>query len=421
MIIGKVDHSLIQISSILLCMLPFALLTGPFFPDLFISLISLIFLYICFKNRDFSYFKNNFFYVFILFYIICLLSSYLSSNPDIAFRSSTVYLRFGIFSLACFFILEKNNKALKLFTIIFLISFLYAISDGFYQYFFETSILVNIENIPSRLHLPFNDEALMGNYIARLFPLLLATLLITFEPNRTFLIGIMTLLIIVDVLVFISGERTALGLMTIATLMIIFFISKFRIIRIMTLLISICIMSLIAIYDPDVKERNIERTMQEIGLDNNSENIYLFSEIHEGHFISAWKIFKNNPVIGSGPNSFRRICNESEYYVNNYSCSTHPHNTFIQILAEVGLMGFMYLVFIITFIFREFFLHTKSIILNRKRYLSDEKVCILITISLSIFPFLPTLNFFNNWINIIYYLPVGFYLYISNLKKYDKS
>ena len=48
----------------------------------------------------------------------------------------------------------------------------------------------------------------------------------------------------------------------------------------------------------------------------------------------------------------------------------------------------------------------------------DHMACLIICFFLTFFPFLPTLNFFNNWINIIYYLPLGFYLY-ENYKNRD--
>ena len=89
--------------------------------------------------------------------------------------------------------------------------------------------------------------------------------------------------------------------------------------------------------------------------------------------------------------------------------------------SELGVAGFIYLLFVSLFIVREFILHLKSILFNYERHLSDEKVCILIAVSLTVFPFLPTLNFFNNWINIIYYFPIGIYLYLSNREKYDSS
>ena len=33
---------------------------------------------------------------------------------------------------------------------------------------------------------------------------------------------------------------------------------------------------------------------------------------------------------------------------------------------------------------------------------------------LSLFPFIPTSNFYNNWLNVIYYLPVCFIIYNQN-------
>jgi hypothetical protein len=39
--------------------------------------------------------------------------------------------------------------------------------------------------------------------------------------------------------------------------------------------------------------------------------------------------------------------------------------------------------------------------------------CFIITL----WPFTPTGNFFGNWLNIIYYLPAGFFLYSINNRK----
>jgi hypothetical protein len=37
---------------------------------------------------------------------------------------------------------------------------------------------------------------------------------------------------------------------------------------------------------------------------------------------------------------------------------------------------------------------------------------------ISLFPFIPSGNFFNGWLNIVYYLPLGFYLnYKKNINK----
>ena len=41
----------------------------------------------------------------------------------------------------------------------------------------------------------------------------------------------------------------------------------------------------------------------------------------------------------------------------------------------------------------------------------DAKICLFIAMFLTLWPLIPTANFFNNWINIIYFLPIGFYLF----------
>ena len=52
-------------------------------------------------------------------------------------------------------------------------------------------------------------------------------------------------------------------------------------------------------------------------LNSTSGNLSLFSERHEYHFITALNIFKKNILFGSGPNSFRFVCDKPEYSVRN--------------------------------------------------------------------------------------------------------
>ena len=80
--------------------------------------------------------------------------------------------------------------------------------------------------------------------------------------------------------------------------------------------------------------------------------IRIFSETHQAHYETAIKMFKDKPLIGHGPKTFfRKICNQEQYYVL-YGCSTHPHNTYLQLLSETGLIGFIPIFsFLFTFYF----------------------------------------------------------------------
>ena len=55
----------IEVSCLLLCLFPAALVAGPLIAELFLIIINLTFLYLILKNKDFKYFKS---YLF-LFYL----------------------------------------------------------------------------------------------------------------------------------------------------------------------------------------------------------------------------------------------------------------------------------------------------------------------------------------------------------------
>ena len=109
----------------LLYLLPIALITGPFLPDLIVVTCSILFLIDTFRYKLFSYYNNEFFKFFLIFFILINLSSLFSDNL-ISFKYSLSYIRYGVFSIFLFFILKKfpNFKFNFSLIIIFVFSFL---------------------------------------------------------------------------------------------------------------------------------------------------------------------------------------------------------------------------------------------------------------------------------------------------------
>ena len=95
----------------------------------------------------------------------------------------------------------------------------------------------------------------------------------------------------------------------------------------------------------------------------------------------------------------------------SYGCNTHPHNNYFQLLAETGLLGFIFIILIFFYFIKElFYLVRKN---NESFNVYTAKISLVIIIIINLWPFIPTMNFFGNWINIFYFLPLGFYLNLT--------
>jgi hypothetical protein len=73
---------------------------------------------------------------------------------------------------------------------------------------------------------------------------------------------------------------------------------------------------------------------------------------------------------------------------------------------------------IFLFISYTFVLNFYYICFKKKQFLTDEAICLLSFYFMTLFPLLPSGNFFNNWLSIIIYYPLGFLLFIIKSKKY---
>tara|TARA_B100001093_G_C26772503_1_gene990848 strand:- start:311 stop:1540 length:1230 start_codon:yes stop_codon:yes gene_type:complete len=399
---------LITIQSFLFYCIPIGLLTGPFIPDLFLSFIGLIFIYITFTEKKWQYFNNNFFLLFFIFYIYLLFTSLISDHALYSLKNSFFYFRFGLFALATWFLINEKEHFIKIFSITFSITFLITIFSGYYQFINSINIF-GFTGQENRLTLLLNDKLILGGYLARLSPLMIGLLFLNIRnKNEALFYSIISIIIIV--LIFLTGERTSIIISIGSAIFILLISHRFRYVGAIVLFLSTIIITLILLNSQNLMKRNIIFTLEQTNVLNYfkamENKLVLFSPQHQSHFITAYRMFEAKPIFGHGAETFRLICQEDKFQYDTISCSTHPHNTYIQLLSEIGIVGMIPILIIIFHLINRIRLNFSSSLYR----LSDYEIFLIATIAITLWPIAPTQNFFNNWINIIYYLPVGFYL-----------
>ena len=106
----------------------------------------------------------------------------------------------------------------------------------------------------------------MGSYLSRLFPLLFALFVAKKNKKKIDFFIVSIIFILVDVLIFLSGERVAFVLLNLSTIFIIVLISQYKILRLVTFLISILIVSFLITNNSNLYKRYVQNPAESMGL-----------------------------------------------------------------------------------------------------------------------------------------------------------
>ena len=404
---------------------PLSFILGIVVAEIF-ALIFLLFLVFNFNQR------KNFFDKKII--ILTLFSIYIAFNAmfqitDDLKYSSFFHLRYLLFSLAIFLFFEKYSKENLNEKIVHI--FLFALSillfDSLFQFIFGFNVLGN-EIIAQRISSFFGDELILGSYLVRVLPILIWYIYyFKINLNEKKLLYIFFFAAYFSV-VYLSGERTSIALFLIFFFLTIIFIKELRKLFIRSFIIFLVFAISIIFFDygkSNVTYRVFNKTYQQVFQDEKKDNVNkvildksktskvkIFSTDHQGHLILAKKLFFDNLVIGAGPKGFRHYCRKINYDSEVGICSTHPHNILAQISSELGIIGLIFFSIFFIFLVKTFFE------INFVRTKNNHHYAFLVVslgIFINLFPFLPSGNFFNNWISLFIYFNLG--LYLVSIKK----
>ncbi len=420
-----------QLEYFLVLLLPLTAVFSIFILELILIILTFSFLWRTILNFEKKYFFNKFFIIFTIFNLYLLLNFFLSEkNENFDYLFVFFYFRYGLYVISIYYFLDKieNLEINFLKSIIFIISIL--IFDSFFQFYVGHNLIGHEIIDGNRVSSFFGEESILGSYIIKIVPFLYLFLIKNFNNKNLYII--FSLIILANIVVFISGERAAFFLIVLMNLYFIVMDKNLRIAKILLISASFIFITITFLNSNNIQQRYL-KTFKELVKSKNLnikdehaiENVnneildrnlligdyYIISPSHNNYFITSIRMFKDNKIFGHGPKSFRYKCKDEKYAINIWSCSTHPHNYYIQLLAELGLLGFSipFLVFI--------FFSFKSLILLFSKNKNSIKICCYAFIIINLWPLTTTGNFFNNWLSIMIYLPFSFYLF--NMQKYD--
>ena len=125
--------------------------------------------------------------------------------------------------------------------------------------------------------------------------------------------------------------------------------------------------------------------------------------------LSGVEAFKSAPIFGIGPGNFRDMCLDIVAGRTGFACHPHPHNFYVQILGETGLVGFVFgCIFIGSTVWACFAASLKS---RRNVFVATAWV-----IPFGLFwPIASTADFYGQWNNIFLWSAVSLALVCRNI------
>ena len=379
---------------IFISLLPLTIIIGPSISLISILLIIIIFLPKFFSKDIFKVYTSKVCALLFVLYLYLILNTLTSSDPFSGIFRNLGFLRFlllfvGINSF--FFSKSNGNNVFIFWTIIFSIF----IIDVFIERFSGTNIMgfgaetahgINQTRVVSF----FKDEAIAGAFINGFIFVVMGYLIMT-SKNKSFIFVITTLFFISSlVAVLLTGERSNTIKAFIGFIIFLFFLDfiKFKI-RLFFLFFLTGLLTIIILSSDYLKLRYIGQFYKFLSSKETREKSFEYN-IYIELYKSGFEVFKNHPLLGVGAKNYRIETCKKNTQDSNYVCNTHPHQIYVELLAEHGIFGFILILSIYFFLI---FRILKQIIISRNHIQIGSFIYILV----NFIPLLPSGSFFSDF------------------------
>ncbi len=377
-----------------------------------------------------------------------------SPDQNIVVKKSFLYLRFLLLYFVIRFLISKDLINFKYLLYSFGFCSLLVSIDIIIQFFLGVDIF-GYESTGRRLSGPFGDEKIAGSFIQRFYIFLLYSIILFSKINNKLYFNLILFFIFISSTfgTLLSGNRIPLILLIISFLILFIFEKKLR----RNLLTIFFIFAAGFVYL--IMEKKSEHSFHYQNFVKNSSQIvkYFTNRIKSGKIIgidekckkidisdqnkdlmnecskylnvyikeieSGILTWKENKYFGGGVKSFRWNCNNIDrskmlYFVTkigNVNCNNHPHNYYLQIAAELGLLGLLITcAIIISILIKGAFYFKNS---SNNEYNIKILMPFFIVFVVEVFPLKTTGSFFTTTNATFLFIILSFIVGLINKKK----
>ena len=355
---SKINLNRENFLSVLVALIPVSFIAGNMVINInliFLIIASLIF----FRENLFSLKKFFLDKIIISFFLLILITGVINDyyfyKENLHWKGyfgtiikSLFFLKYLFLYFVIRFLVEKNFLNLKLFFIFSSFSALFVSIDIFFQFINGKDVFGFVGQY-RKLSGPFGDELIAGGFIQRfsLFAFFLFPIYFTKKNNfkiNKYLIPI--LFIIFFIALILSGNRMPAIMFLFSILLVLIFQKQSRKYLIPFVIVFSVLFSVLLKSNENIK-MNFKNfyfqvsTMAVLTMNKDFSSNNAPSYLKEfSSFYNTWLL---NKYIGGGIKNFRYYCHVKPivYSNNKFSCNMHPHNYYLEILTETGIVGFI--------------------------------------------------------------------------------
>ena len=395
----------------LFSIIPLSILLGSAISVGNIILIDLSFVVLIIYTKNFFFLKDRSIKYLLLLYIYLIFNSFISINFYEGVLRNFGFLRMIILFAAFNYFFIQSEFFKKVFKF-WILTMLILLLDVFIESFTGQNILGYGDPTGRRILTFFKDEAIVGGYLNAFYLIIVGFLLNELKEKKFLFASFVIILFILAII--LTGERSN-SIKAILGLSFFLFFIKTLDLRIKLALIStIIVLIFFSLINSEYLKNRFINQIYVYLIRDNKENVYfrLYS--------SGFEVFKNNKIFGVGNKNYRVVsCNKEDdsknKKVTKYFCNTHPHQIYLELLSEHGIVG----IFMIFFILYKLIFSKIMKTLNTNNYM---KLGALIYMVFVFTPLLPSGAFFNNYLLTIFIINLSiFYASDRQLNIFNRS